>query len=147
MLWNPEELWPLIFQKSKQGASMIEQLILLYMINIIYMINMLHIWTLSTFYRFSNTDSTLFILDLSGLATSLPTSPIIPVLSFTLKLSLSLAGNQGRCCCTRAPQAWASTSSVARMEKASSSPSSWQVGQPTWAASWGGATGYCRSVS
>lgn len=78
---------------------------------------------------------------------SLPISSMPSFLPFTLTLSLCLAGSQGRCCCTRAPQAWASTSLVGRMGKVSSSPSSWQEGRLTWAASWGGATGFFRSVS
>lgn len=72
---------------------------------------------------------------------------IVSVLPFTLTPSLSLAGSQGKCCCTRAPQAWASTSLAGRMEKASSSPSSWQAGRLTWVVNWGGVTGFSRSVS
>lgn len=70
----------------------------------------------------------------------------LSALSLTLTLSLSLTGSQGKCCSTKAPQAWVSTLSAGKTARASLSPSSWQEGQPTWVESWGGVTAFSQSV-
>lgn len=70
-----------------------------------------------------------------------------PSSSWSLTLLFCLAGSRGRSCCTRVPQVWDSTLWAGRTERASSCLSSWQVGQPTWAESWGEETASCRSVT